>query len=176
MAVSDLRGRLSGLSIAGIGGASWQPRESDQAVARRILAYLEDRRVLYAPFECEIPAHCVDSVLEIRRFLTHELGSLGDRPELANNLRAMRAACRRFLDQTGPDVTAGNVRHHRGGTPEWIFNQSLGELRGLVGAYVAVLADAYQLPVEDGLAQALPPPVREDDADWLFERLGDSAY
>ncbi len=37
-------------------------------------AFLEDRRVLYAPDSLEVPSHCVESVLEIRRFLSAELG------------------------------------------------------------------------------------------------------
>lgn len=171
MPVRDLKNRLTGLSIAGIGGASWQAREQDREIVRRVIAFLEDRRVLYSPFECELPEQCVASVLEIRRFLTHELGAMGERAELAENLRAMRAACRQFLDQTGSAAVLGHVRQSRGGTPEWIFNQSLGELRALVGAYVAVLADTFDLTVEDGLAQALPPAVRDDDADWVFDRF-----
>lgn len=167
----DLKSRLTGLSIAGIGGASWKPQEPDREIARRVLVFLEDRRVLYAPFECELPRQCVASVLEIRRFLTQELGAIGDRAKLADNLRAMRAACRQFLDQTGSAAVGGEVGPNRGGTPEWIFNQSLGELRALVGTYVAVLADTFDLAVEDGLAQALPPAPRDEDSDWIFDRF-----
>jgi DNA-binding GntR family transcriptional regulator len=39
------------------------------------------------------------SVIEIRRFLTTELGNLSAKNSgLSEQLRAMRAACRRFLD------------------------------------------------------------------------------
>lgn len=171
MRVWDLKGRLTGLSVVGVGGASWQPREPDRALAQRILTFLEDRRVLYSPWECELPEHCVASVLEIRRFLTHELGAAGDRPAVTDNLRAMRAACRQFLDQTAPVM-----QHHHGpigqGTAEWIFNQSLGELRARVGTHIAVLADRFGLEVEDGLERTLPAaPSKADDAEWLFEQF-----
>jgi hypothetical protein len=38
----------------------------------------------------------VQSVLEIRHFLTAELGKLDGKSELSASLRAMRAACRKF--------------------------------------------------------------------------------
>ena len=64
------------------------------SAARRVIAFLEDRRVLYAPDGLEVPPHCVHSVLEIRHFLSNELGKLGGKSEFAASLRAMRAACR----------------------------------------------------------------------------------
>ena len=72
---------------------SWQPTDLEVSAARRVIAYLEDRRVLYAPDELEVPPHCVQSVLEIRHFLTGELGKLDKASEFAASLRAMRAAC-----------------------------------------------------------------------------------
>lgn len=50
----------------------------------RVIAFLEDRRVLYAPDELEVPSHCVHSVLEIRHFLSGELGK-PVKPFLANS-------------------------------------------------------------------------------------------
>lgn len=44
-------------------------------VARRVIRFLEDQRVLYNPSELEQPDHCVQSVLDIRRFLTAELAA-----------------------------------------------------------------------------------------------------
>jgi hypothetical protein len=41
------------------------------------------------------------------------------------------------------------------------------------GVYVALLADKFDVAIEDGLAQALPPAVQDDDADWLFDRFSD---
>jgi hypothetical protein len=55
---------------------TWNPGEAKIVAARRVLVYLEDRRVLYEPWNVEVPDDCVDSVLQIRRFLTDELGQL----------------------------------------------------------------------------------------------------
>jgi len=124
---------------------------------KRVIAFLEDRRVLYAPSEMEVPHHCVMSVQEIRRALTKELGKLDHEKELAQSLRAMRAACRKFLNLV--DGTHGEVIR-LGASPghwaSWCFNGALGELRGTFGVQVARIAAEYGLDVEDDLAAILP--------------------
>lgn len=98
MRASDIAGRLSGLSFPIIGGGiSWSPAEAERTSAQRVITFLEDRRVLFRPTEMEVPEHCIQSVIEIRHFLTSELGKLERGSALAQNLKAMRAACRKFL-------------------------------------------------------------------------------
>ena len=163
--------RLTGIS-APIGGLQWQYRESDRDVAARVVSYLEDRRVLYVPSEAELPAHAISSVLEIRRFLTGELGAVTDRPAIADTLRALRAAARKFLDTVGPFIdqplkdTVGTWH----GTPEWTLNQALGEMRGVYGVHIALLAERYGLSVEPDLASILPAD-RDDADDWFFDQF-----
>jgi len=72
----EVLARVTGLSSP-VFGVSWNPPEPEVQVARRVVTFLEDRRVLYVPSEMEVPEHCVQPVLEIRRFLTTELQSLG---------------------------------------------------------------------------------------------------
>jgi hypothetical protein len=98
MKFTEIANRLTGIPTP-FGGASWQPAELEIAGARRVIAFLEDRRVLYDPCEMEVPDHCVRSVIEIRHCLTEELGKLEGSTELAASLRAMRAACRKFLER-----------------------------------------------------------------------------
>lgn len=95
MKFSEIANRLTGISTP-LGGVSWQATELEVSAARRVVSFLEDRRVLYAPDEMEVPAHCVHSVMDIRRFLTGELGKLDAGSEFAASLRAMRAACLRI--------------------------------------------------------------------------------
>lgn len=59
---SEIANRLTGISTP-FGGTSWQPAELEIAGARRVIAFLEDRRVLYDPCEIEVPDHCVRSVI-----------------------------------------------------------------------------------------------------------------
>jgi len=63
---SEIANRLTGISTPLV-GVSWQPTDLEVSAARRVIAFLEDRRVLYAPDSLEVPSHCVESVLEIRR-------------------------------------------------------------------------------------------------------------
>ena len=157
----EIASRLTGFSSP-VFGVSWDPPESDCAVARRVLAYLEDRRVLYAPDHAEIPDHCVHSVLDIRRFLTNELGSLSANSSLAQTLSAMRAACRKFLGTVQAD--GGRIIQHgfsQGHYASWVFLSALGELRGVFGMHVVALAAAYGLSVESQLATILPAAASE---------------
>ncbi len=173
MKFSEIANRLTGISTP-FGGASWQPAEMEIAAARRVIAFLEDRRVLYEPSEMEVPSHCVHSVIEIRHRLSDELGKLdGKNSDLAATLRAMRAACRKFLERVGSDGREGIQRANGWGFHSWTFGSALGELRGTFGIHVAKIAAAFKLDVEDRLASILPPNADADtgDDDRLFRRL-----
>jgi hypothetical protein len=166
MKFSEVARRLTGISCP-IFGISWDPGEAKVASARRVLVFLEDRRVLFIPFEAEQPDHCVESILEVRRFLTTELGHLDDKDQdVAPHLRAMRASCRAFLDRTAT-IDEGHRRFRRPlyGAQEWVFNQALGELRGEFGIHVAQLSAKFGIDIEDQLAVILPAEVNEDEGD-----------
>ena len=156
MRFSEITGRLTGISTP-LGGLSWEASEPAISSARRVIAFLEDRRVLYVPGELEVPSHCVHSVLDIRHFLTGELGKLNTDSEFTASLRAMRAACRKFLsllDAEGRDLTRhANMRGH---WASWAFYSALGEMRGIFGIHLAQIAAHFKLDIEDGLASILP--------------------
>jgi hypothetical protein len=97
-----------------------------------------------------------DSVLEIRRELTVALQGCPEDPELVEPLRAMRAACRKYLDATDPH--ARRIRHSYAGDVE--FASALGELRGVFGLHLARLCVAFGVDVEQELAAMFPV---EDD-------------
>lgn len=157
--------RVKGASALGV-GLSWEKTPGDAAVARRVLAFLEDRRVLFGDRHMEDGRYCVASALEIRQFLSEQLTSdqhLGQ--DLANALRVMRAACRQFVDLAGPD--ARNFEARGSGWPADRFWLALGELRASMGHQIGGLASAYKIDVEDGLRSLLPPEPRADDASWI---------
>lgn len=150
--------RLTGISTP-VFGVSWDPSEPAVAAARRLLTYLEDRRVLYVPSELEVPHHCVSSVLEIRRFLTDLLGAEDYGAEFTDAVRAMRAACRKFLrvadELEGTHGWFGD-RFNPGHFATWRFDIALGEMRGVFGIHVAQIVAKYGLDIEDELATILP--------------------
>lgn len=164
MKFKEVLGRITGFSVP-VFGVSWNPPQPEVASARRVLAYLEDRRVLYNPYHLEVAEQCVQSVLDIRRFLTEVIGSLAADSKLADHLRAMRAACRAFLDATGPG--GGRRRVLR---PDWMspfessFFTALGELRAAIGLHVAAIAVMHGLDVEGDLASVLPARAEKGDA------------
>jgi len=160
--------RITGLNCP-VFGVSWNPPEAARTIARRTIAFLEDRRVLFAPSEMEVPHHCVQSVLRIRDFLTIEIGTLESGNEIAAAMRGMRTASRKFLDTAGGARGAEILRYggHSGHWASWVFNSSLGEMRGVFGIQVAKLAAAYGLDVEDELAAILPG--RDEDDGFTLE-------
>jgi hypothetical protein len=117
MKAKDMRYRLTGLTVGTV-GASWERIETEKDEAQKIITFLEDRRVLYGPFDLEIRDHCIRSVLEIRSFLTGERQNLQPRLKLAQTLRGMRANARRFLD----------VSQAKGGPSQIEFLTALGEV------------------------------------------------
>lgn len=155
MHFKEVLGRLTGLSTP-IFCVSWNPPEPEVLVARRVVTFLEDRRVLYQPSSMECPDHCVQSVLEIRRVLTSEPQSLDSDSDLAQALRAMRAACRKFLDRIGANEDLITFGGHRGRWASREFNGAIGELRGVFGMHLARLAAAHELDIEGEFARLLP--------------------
>lgn len=119
-----------------------------------MLRFLEDRRVLYNAYAWEEPGHCIESVLEIRRFLTEEITHQGDNGDLLPLLRAMRAACRKFLDTVQQD--GGRRIHLSPGMESFGFFSALGEFRGAIGPQVGLLAGHYKIDIEGDLARTLP--------------------
>lgn len=177
MRPSEIAKRLTGFSTP-FGGAQWQPAVAEVTVARRVIRFLEDRRVLFNPGELESPGHCVESVIEIRRTLTEELANLdGAYQPLAATLTGMRAACRKFLDTAHAVNDHGFLwtPNHHNGTPGWRFDTALGELRGVIGVHLAQLAAHYKLDIEDDLAAIIPTPDDDtpDDDHWWHRHRGD---
>jgi hypothetical protein len=156
MNYKDIIKRITGISSP-IFGVSWNPENTERDFAKQTITFLEDRRVLYNPSEMESPHHCAESVLQIRQFLTPLIGRLLDENELAKSLRAMRAACRKFLDKV--DGRNGDIIRygaHGGHWASWEFNGAIGELRGVFGIYLAKISVAYGINIEKDLATILP--------------------
>ncbi len=169
MRPSEIANRLTGFSTPFL-GIQWTRAVLDREIAREVVVFLEDRRVLYSPYEAEVPDYVLRSVFEIRSFLTEILrrGQMAD--ELRDPLRAMRVACRSFIEQAGVDdepqlILPSPQDILGGGTISWIFNQQLGKFRGVFGIHLALIAVRYDIEVPDELATILPlePAGRERD-------------
>lgn len=151
--------RLTGISTPLV-GVSWQASAAERDVAAQLLARLEDRRVLYSPSEAEVPHHCAQSVIDVRRGLSDALATLGGKGVLAEHIRAMGSASRRFLDRIGTDYDAMREGGHY---LSWEFLDALGQMRALFGVHLAMIAARYDLDIRGELRNILPPESATDD-------------
>jgi hypothetical protein len=126
---------------------------SDGEIVRRLLVFLEDRSALaYEHHRRTISGHVVESVLRIRDELTTALRDLAPDSGATHSVRALRDACRVFLDRVGAERSFEYE-------PEFIL--ALGELRGIFAIYVRALADTYGITVHGPLAVLLHAADRE---------------
>lgn len=151
----EILSRLTGISCP-IFGVSWNPPESQRSIARKIIIFLEPRRVLYSAFEYESVCPCIQSVTEIKNFLTAELPGIDDDSDLNKYVRAMRNACNKFLNKCPDDKEFRCYACKNGNLENWIFTSALGEMRGVFGIMVGQVTKAYGIDVEDDLAQIIP--------------------
>ena len=155
MKFPDLLNRLTGISCP-VFGVSWNPAETQRSIARKIIIFLEPRRVLYSAYEYESVCPCIKSVTEIKNYLTSELQQINDDSELNSYVRGMRKACNKFLSRCPDDDGFRCHACHAGNIDNWIFTAAIGELRGTFGVMIGQIAKAYGLDVEDKLAQIIP--------------------
>lgn len=155
MKFSELASRLTGISCP-VFGISWDPPEAQRTIAKRIIIFLEARRVLYADYDVEALCQCIESVTKIKEYLTSELPAVTEGTELNSYIRAMRKASNEFLS-CFPDNKSDKCRYCNHGTKEyWQFVTAIGELRGIFGVMIGQISKAYGLDVEDDLAQIIP--------------------
>uniref|UniRef100_A0AAU3I336 Uncharacterized protein n=1 Tax=Streptomyces sp. NBC_01393 TaxID=2903851 RepID=A0AAU3I336_9ACTN len=162
MKVLEIMRRIKGFSTP-LGGIDWDLPLPQRTVAEKVVVYLEDRRVLTMPravmHAVEEPDRCVASVLQIREMLTGILMEPDTGDDLAENLKAMRAACRRFLDAAGPNHSG----HVRGRLESATFGAALGELRAVFGIQLGVIATRYKLELPEELTSILPASDIDDE-------------
>lgn len=163
MKPSEAARRITGFSTP-LFGVSWEPVDADAAAARRVMEFLGDRRVLWRSIDLEIPTHSVESVLEIRRYLTDELRRHAQQDQLSNMLRQLRAACRRFLEAVEPVLERSGWHNwfQMLDLDRWEIGEAFGALRATFGHGVAVLAARWGIDVPEEL-EGIVPPAPEDD-------------
>jgi len=130
-------------------GVSWEPPTSDREIVRKLILYLEDRRALFYPYDMENPHYVVESILEIRKHINKEIQNLDEDSELIPHFRAMRAACRKFLDFFDKAKLGRRFYY-----PDSLM--TLGELRGVFGIHIAQLCVKYGIDVNEELASIMP--------------------
>jgi hypothetical protein len=159
MTYKEIASKITGFSCP-IFGVSWNPPKLEIETASKIITFLEDRRVLFNPYELEEPSHCQESVIRIREFLTEQLYNMDKDSELGKIIRGMRSACRKFLDSTQKspfrkEIERGiGIHLSMGMTME--FYSGIGELRGTMGILIGKLLVMFGLNCESDLLKIIP--------------------
>jgi hypothetical protein len=158
--------KVSGGSFSVLGiGVNWERTAGDEAVARAVMTFLEDRRLLFGDRHVEDEGHCVASALESRKFLTDQITVASPGKPLEATLKAMRAAFRQFVERGGPHGHNFQHAHHSHQTDP--FSLALGDLRSRVGEQLARIAWRYDIEIDQELARILPPEDDGTDPSWM---------
>jgi hypothetical protein len=155
LGLTELARRITGFSTPFF-GVQWTPPSAERDMVRGFLAFLEDRRVLFAAHHLEVHGEVEHSVHQIRCRCTETLAALPNQSQASAPIRAIRAACRRFLDEPHQDFRNLYVRDFGDFRDSAGFFTALGELRATVGAQIAILAVLYKVELEAELATIVP--------------------
>jgi len=130
---------------------------SNKDLARRILIFLEDRRVLVQAWEDREDAEfCRQSADQIRNFLTLEIMNVKGGGELEACLKQIRLACRTFVSAAGSSSQNFLGDHS-------YFSASLRALRDAVGSQISDIGETFKVEIPLPL-QAIVP---RQDLSWL---------
>lgn len=174
----DVKRHLTGLSLGASPdgsvslGVEWERTPTSRTAAYRVPEFLADRRVLFNPYWREQADECAASVVDVRRKLTDEIEGLSDDVVLTPHLRAMRGACRQFLDRLGEARASerDGLAYRELTDNEVPLILALGELRALVGVQIALIASAFDLEIPETLWELVPAAADDDDGSELAYR------
>ena len=148
--------KVTGVSTP-FGGVQWEHGLADDVQAQNIVDFLSDRRVLFNDGELEVPRFCVESVHEIRQFLTDTLRENQQDTPVRSCLLDLLGACRKFdntITQKCPSLQHGHLSNQF--FEQISFFTSLGELRGAFGVQLDFLKDMYDSRLTSELSRMLP--------------------
>ncbi|GAA4960596.1 hypothetical protein [Kineococcus glutinatus] len=145
--------------LTGVGGGnafasaslSWEYVASNKDLARRVVIYLEDRRVLTEARTREDFEECRLSANDIRHWLTLEIMNVKSGGHLEGVLKRMRSASTSFVSAAGKDSESFKRDHSH-------FQACLQAYRDAVGREIGELAVHYRVDVGVELAAIIPPP------------------
>jgi hypothetical protein len=144
--------RLTGLSAFNF-GAQWERVAGDEEVARRIMIFMADRRLLFGDRHDGDELECLHSSVKIRDHLTNQIVEAKPGRTLEQKLTLLREAARRFADRAGP-----NASKFRESPVQ--YGLALGDLRTAFAVHLAAIAEEFDLELEYDLAQLVFP-------DWV---------
>lgn len=133
-----------------------ESKRSEPAVAKRVVALLEDRRTFWETFDAEIPERVRISLDQLRSRLTDLRSDVADGSPMDKILVSLTKTIHIFFRQVEQSDLSRLRCDSR--NPEWIqFRDALGALRKSVGLQVSNLASAYGISITSDLQTIVPP-------------------
>lgn len=123
---------------------NWLIDRSDTATANKVIKFLEQRGALFMPYQYEVTPHVIDSIKEIRVFLTAIASDVSPESGLSIIVDSLNHACRHFMNTSSPNATPQELQF------------GLGALRKIFAINIADLSKIYELKVKGPLVDALP--------------------
>jgi hypothetical protein len=117
---------------------------TDHDKAKKLLVFIQQRGVLFAPFDSEHPPYVLDSIKEIRTFLTQLQSDLAPDSPLEVIADSINHACRHFMNTTSVQSAFKEITF------------GLGALRKVVGLNIGQLEKVYGLSPTGPLRDAIP--------------------
>lgn len=120
--------------------------KSDNAIAqsREIVKFLEQRGALYMNLKHEVPYYVVDSIKEIRNFLTAFTSKILPGTPLEAMADSMNHACRYYMNVTGNNTSMTHMQYN------------LGAMRKIIGAVLLQMEKTYKIPIPPKLKAIMP--------------------
>src|SRR3989442_524615 len=104
---------------------------TDVELARTLMVFLQQRGALFMPYHSEVPFYVMDSIKEIRTFLTQLQAGLSPESPLDPIVESINHACRHFMNTTSVHGTMEELAF------------GLGALRKIVGLNIGELERIY---------------------------------
>lgn len=134
-------------------GMSFVPSEGEKEKVKNIIEYLEDRRVLFAPYEKENPLWVKESIIDIREMIRSEITGIERNSMLYVSLKIMQMACRRYLDRISSINKDDDV--------EMLLVDCLSEIRTVFGLELMKIAYNFKFDLSEELSRIIP--IENDD-------------
>ena len=129
-----------------IGGISWTIPESDKDIAQRVVKFLKQRRVLFEPFHLENPIYAMESIIEIKHYLTSEIMKATEDGKLIYYLQEMNTACNAFLTKSQQiRITTDNLWNRELSSKEVSLFMSLNILRKIFACDVCMIVQEFKI-------------------------------
>jgi hypothetical protein len=135
-----------------------QAKRFEPEIAKRVVALLEDRRALWAPFDAEFPDRVRHSLDNLRVQFAGLRGRLPDGTGMDQILLSLTKTIHVFFNEV-EQFDLSKLRCNSR-DPEWIqFRDALAVLRKSVGLQVNNLTTAYGIVLSADLQHLIPAPI-----------------